>query len=46
VVSTAVETVGGYGADFAVAAGNVEIQVTGAAATTLEWTVEAKVTVN
>jgi hypothetical protein len=46
VVSTAVETVGGYGADFAVAAGNVEIQVTGAASTTIEWTVEAKVTVN
>ncbi len=46
VVSTAVETVAGYAADFAAAAGNVEIQVTGAAATTLEWTVEAKVTVN
>ena len=46
VVSTAVETVAGYAADFAAAAGNIEIQVTGAAATTLEWTVEAKVTVN
>lgn len=46
VVSTAVETVAGYGADFAANAGNIEVQVTGAASTTIDWTCSVQVTVN
>ena len=46
VISAAVETVGGYGADFVANAGNVEVQVTGAAATTLEWIVACQAVVN
>ena len=46
VISTAVETVAGYGADFAASAGNVEVQVTGAAATTLDWICSVQATVN
>lgn len=45
-ICTAVETVAGYGADFAAASGNVEVQVTGAAATTLEWTCSCRAEVN
>ena len=46
VVSTAVETVAGYGADFAANAGNIEVQVTGAASATIDWTCEVRATVN
>ena len=46
VVSTAVETVAGYGADFAANAGNIEVKVTGAASATIDWTCEVRATVN
>lgn len=45
-VQAAVETVAGFAADFAVNAGNVEVDVTGAAATTIDWLVSVSSTVN
>jgi hypothetical protein len=45
-VSAAVETVGGWGADFAANAGNIEVQVTGAAASTIDWVCHVSATVN
>lgn len=45
VISTAVETVAGYGADFAVAAGNVEVQVTGDTGDTIDWVCHVEVVV-
>lgn len=46
VISAAVETVVGYGADFVASAGNIEVQVTGAAATTLDWICSVEAVVN
>ena len=45
-IEAAVETVAGYASDFAVSSGNVEIQVTGDTGDTIDWTVNASVTVN
>lgn len=46
VISTAVETTAGYAADFAVATGNIEVQVTGDTGDTLEWICSAQAVVN
>lgn len=45
-IQAAVETVAGYGADFAVSAGNVEVEVTGAAGDVIDWTVNVNTAVN
>lgn len=43
-IQAAVESDAAWAADFAVSAGDVHVQVTGAAAKTIEWTVSAEVT--
>lgn len=43
-IATLNEDVAGWGAAFAVASDEIEIQVTGAASTTIDWTVRASVT--
>jgi hypothetical protein len=45
-IEAAVETVAGYDALFAANAGNVEIQVTGAAANTIDWVCHVSCVVN
>lgn len=45
-IEAAVETVAGYGADFVANSGNIEVQVTGAAATTLDWVCNVQSTLN
>jgi hypothetical protein len=45
-ISAAVETVAGYAADFAVATGNIEVQVTGDTGDTMEWICSGQAVVN
>ena len=45
-VSAAVETTAGFGADFGITSGNVDVNVTGDAAKTMDWTTSVQVSVN
>ena len=45
-IEAAVETVAGYNAAFAVSAGNVEVDVTGAVSSTIDWTCNVSSNVN
>lgn len=45
-IEAAVETDAAWACDFAFATGNIEVQVTGAAGATIEWTCSASVTLN